>query len=249
MIINSAINILGSLSDLNLAKVLLKKSKDGACDELSQVYSNIKTRKALKRYESAINNTLIAFCNSKVEILIRKVIDEEGITFDSMLLLFWNTAVNNELFNYLNYKVYFSALYSGRVTIKKDEVIACLKELKQTEVMLQKWSESTIVTTASKYLTLLRKFNLLEGGAKKSILHHNISDKVLILLIYYLLAIESKPNILESSWLPYIFIEKEILLQLIMQKKFMKYYNLNYSGDNLKIEPLFSYEEVYDELK
>jgi len=248
MIINTDINILGGLSDLNLIEVLLKENTEATSDE-SSAYTNIKTTRALKRYERAINNTLIAFRNSKVEVLVRKVIDEEGITSDSLLLLFWNASTNNELLDYLNQKVYFPALYSGRVTIKKDEVIACLNELRQSEESLQKWSDSTTDTVSRKYLALLRRFNLMAGVRKQTIIHKNISDKVLILFIYWLLAVESKANVLESSWLPYCFQEKEILLQLIMQKKFMKYYNVNYSGDKLKIEPLFSYEEVYDELR
>ena len=248
MIINTDINILGGLSELNLVEVLLKNNIEENRDE-SSTHTNIKTTRALKRYEQAINNTLIAFSNSKVEVLVRKVIDEEGITSDSLLLLFWNAAVNNELLNYLNQKVYLPALYSGRVIIKKEEVIACLHELKQAEVALQKWSDSTINTISYKYLTLLKKFNLMEGLKKKNILQPNLSDKVLILFIYWLLAVETKANILESNWLPYCFLEKEILIQLIMQKKFMKYYNVNYSGDNLKIEPVLSYREVYDELK
>jgi len=125
--------------------VLLKENTEATSDE-SSAYTNIKTTRALKRYERAINNTLIAFRNSKVEVLVRKVIDEEGITSDSLLLLFWNASTNNELLDYLNQKVYFPALYSGRVTIKKDEVIACLNELRQSEESLQKWSDSTTDT-------------------------------------------------------------------------------------------------------
>lgn len=249
MIINTDINILGGLSEFNLIEALLKKSTETTINKSSQVYSNIKTIKALKRYERAILNTLIKFTNPEIEVLIRKVIYSEGITSDSLLLLFWNAATNNELLDYLNQKVYFPALYSGRVTVKKDEVIACLRELKQSEESLQKWSESTIDTISRKYLALLRRFNLMKGVRKQTIIHNNISDKVLILFIYWLLAVETKANVLESSWLPYCFQEKEILLQLIMQKKFMKYYNVSYSGDKLKIEPLFSYEEVYDELR
>ena len=241
--------MLGGLAELNLIEVLLKKSNETTSNESSQVYSNIKTIKALKRYERAILNTLIKFANPKIEALIRKVIESEGITSDSLLLLFWNAATNNELLDYLNQKVYFPALYSGRVTIKKDEVKACLHELKQSEVALQKWSDSTTDTISRKYLALLRRFTLMAGVRKQTIIHINISDKLMILFIYWLLAVETKANVLESSWLPYCFQEKEILLQLIMQKKFMKYYNVDYSGDKLKIEPLFSYEEVYDELR
>ncbi len=249
MIINTDINILGGLSEFNLIEALLKKNNETTTHESSQVYSNIKTIKALKRYERAILNTLIKFTNHKIEVLTRKVIDSEGITPDSLLLIFWNAATNNELLDYLNQKVYFPALYSGRVTIKKDEVIACLNELKQSEVALQKWSDSTIDTTSRKYLALLRRFNLMAGIRKQTIIHNNISDKLMILFIYWLLAVETKANVLESSWLPYCLLEKEVLVQLILQKKFMKYYNVSYSGDKLKIEPLFAYEEVYDELR
>ncbi len=169
--------------------------------------------------------------------------------FDSLLILFWNASVNNELLDYLNSKIYFPALYSRRVTIKKDEVLACLKELEYTELSMPKRSDSTIDTTASKYLTLLKKFSLMEGGAKKTILQNRISDKALILFIYWLLAVETKANILESKWLQYCFLEKAVFIQRIMQKKFMRFYDLNYSGDNLKIETTLSYEVIYDELK
>jgi hypothetical protein len=250
MNINSDINILGGFPDFNLISVLMKEDiKTSNFNQVFQAYSNIKTRKSFDRYESAINNTFMKFSNPKVEVLIRKAVENEGISFDSLLILFWNASANNELLHYLNEKVYFPALYSGRVSIKKDEVVACLNELKQTEVIIQKWSDSTINTTASKYLTLLRKFNLMEGGTKKTISNRNIDDKMLILFIYWILAIETKPNILESKWIKYCFIEKEIFIQRIMQKKFMKYYNLNYDGVKLKIETIFSYGEIYDEFR
>jgi len=52
--------------------------------------------------------------------------------------LFWNASANNELFNYLNEKVFFPAFYSGRVVHKNDEVVACIKDLKLTEDDLKK---------------------------------------------------------------------------------------------------------------
>ena len=250
MQINSDINILGGLSDLRIIEELLRvKDSKEEIDGPQNVITSMKTIKAFKRYEKAINNTLLRFSDPKVEVLILKIIKMEKITTDSLFLLFWNASLNNELLNYLNQNVYFTALYSGRSTIKKDEVIACLKDLKTTEAQLQKWSDSTIEITASKYLTLLCKFNLLEGRVNKKILHHNISDKVLILFLYWLVAVNEKPNILESPWISYCFIEREILIQIILQKKFMKFFNVNYSGDKLKIETLLSYEGVYDELK
>ena len=250
MNINSDLNVLGGLSDFSLINALLQKNtKSIDSNETRQSYTNIKTTKSFKRYEKAINNTLLKFSNPNIEVLVRKVLGKEGISSDSLLMLFWNASLNNELLAYLNQKVYFPALYSGRVTIKKEEVLACLKELKETEVSLKKWSDSTIDTTATKYLTFLSKFNLMEGSAKKTIANHKISDKAIVLFAYWLLTVETKSNLLESRWLEYCFMEKGLLIQRIMQKKFMKYYNLSYSGDKLKIETTFSYEEIYDELK
>ena len=145
--------------------------------------------------------------------------------------------------------MYFPAYYGGRVTIKTDEVVACLKELRQTEDSLKKWSDSTIETTASKYLTLLKKFRLMEGGFHKTISHRLLNDKALIIFIYWILAEENKSNILDSRWLQYCFSEKETFVQSVMQKKYFKYFNLNYSGDKLQIETTISYEALYYEFK
>ncbi|MBF0225337.1 MAG: DUF1819 family protein [Desulfobacterales bacterium] len=252
MNINSDINVLGSLSDFNLIISFLKeniKTSDNKVHEVQQVYSNIKTLKSFKRFKTAINNTLIKFYNPIVESLICKVINTEGISSDSLLVLFWNASINNELLNYLNQQVYFPAFYSGRVTIKTNEVVACLQELKRNEKSMLKWSDSTVNTNASKYLTLLKKFLIMKGRLNKTLERPYLNDKLLIIFVYLLLAIDSSSNLLESKWLNYCFLEKEIFIQRIMQKKFMKYFNLDYTGAKLKIETTVPYEEIYDKLK
>lgn len=249
MNVNSDINILGGLSDFNLIGVLLNENINSInSNETNQTHSSIKTIKSYKRFEKAIKHTLLTFTNQNLEDLVQKVFANEGLSPNCLFLLFWNASVNNELLHYLNQNVYFPALYSGRVSLKKDEVAACLKELGQTELAMKKWSDSTVDTTASKYLTFLRKINLMEGGRKKTIAIPNVGDKGIVLFVYWLLSVETKPNLLESRWLQYCFYEKEIFIQQIMQKKFMKYYNLQYFADNLKIEPTFSYKELYNEL-
>ena len=250
MIINSDLNILGGLPDWNLINVFLKESigtlrKGGGI----HTYTAIKTDKSVKRFDKAISATLIKFCNAEVEILVRNVLDGEKITNDSLLLIFWNASFNNELLNYLNTEIYFLAFYSGRISIKQDEVIACLKDLKERENELKKWSDSTLQTTASKYLTLLKKFHLMEGSLNKTIMHPYLNDKMFILFVYWLTATESKSNLLESEWLQYSFCERPVFIERLMQKKFAKYFQLNYTGDKLKIETTIPYEKIYDAIK
>lgn len=250
MNINSDVNILGGLSDIDLIANLMNENiKSSYTKEAYQTNSIIKTVKSYKRFENAIKQTLLTFSNQNLDDLIHCVFVGEGLSADCLTMLFWNASVNNDLLDYMNQNVYFPALYSGRVTINSDEVAACLRELSQTEVSMQKWSDSTVYTTASKYLTLLRKFNLMEGGKKKTIATPRISDQLIVLFVYWLLSIETKANILESKWLQYCFLEKDIFIQQIMQKRFMKYFNLQYTVGNLRIEPTLSYKEIYNELK
>lgn len=249
MTINSDINVLGSLPDLNLISIFLNDSieslnKNGG----HRSYTAIKTDKSVQRFEKAITGTLLFFDSKEFECIFRCIVSVESISNDSLFLIFLNASKNNELFRYLNDSVYFSALYSGRVALKSVEVAACLNDLKQTEKDLQKWSDSTIETTASKYLTLLKKFNLMEGSLNKTIAHTYLNDKMFVIFIYWLLSIEQKPNILESPWLKYCFLEKQSFVDRVMQKKFSKYYHLNFNGDKMKIETIISYQNIYDEL-
>jgi len=249
MTINSDINILGGLPDWNLIRLFMNDN----IESLNQVgghrsYTAIKTDKSVKRFEKAITGTLLTFRSKELEYLFKDIVTKESISNDSLFLIFWNASNNNELLNYLNESIYFPALYSGRVAIKKTEVEACLNELKQTEPEIRKWADSTIEVTARKYLTLLKKFNFMDGAINKTIKSNYLSDKMFVIFIFWLLSVEQKPNILESPWLKYCFLEKQSFLDRVMQKRFSTYYTLNYNGDRLKIEPVISYQNIYNEL-
>jgi len=249
MNINSDINVLGSLPDWNLIQVFLSedmvsiKEKGGI-----HTYTAIKTDKSVMRFEKAIKATFLSFKNSNSESIFLSVIKANAISNEVLFLLFWNASINNELLNYLNSKVFFPAFYSGRVSIKNDEVVACIKELKQSEKDLQKWSEITVTTTASKYLTLLKKFGLMEGSVNKSIVHPHLSDGLFVLFCYWVAAISDKPNLVDSPWLSYCFSEKQAFLDRLVLKKFSKYFNVVYTGDKLSIEPIIPYESIYEHI-
>lgn len=247
MKINSDINVLGSLPDWNLTKVFLTEDMQSIKEKGGiHAYTAIKTDKSVKRFEKAIKATLIQNKNPGLEVIIRQAIKSNTTSVETQLLLFWNASANNELLFHLNDKVFFPAFYSGRVSIKNDEVVACIKDLKETEDALKKWSEITITTTASKYLTLLKKFGLMEGSMNKTIVHPHFDDGLFVLYIYWLVAISDKPNLVSSQWLAYSFSEKQTFLDRLLQKKFSKYFNVIYTGDKLSVEPLIPYESIYE---
>ena len=247
MTINTDINILGGLPDWNLIQIFLDENMDPIQEKGGiQSYTSIKTQRSVTLFEKAINRNLLTFKNNNIKSIVSKAINLDGITNDILIILFWNASANNDLLYYLNDQVYFPAFYSGRVALRKAEVLACIKDLREREQDLKKWSESTMEVTSSKYLTLMMKFGLMQGSAQKSIVHPYISDQLFVLFVYWLVAMADKPNLVDSPWLKYSFHEKLIFIERLMQNKFSKYYNVFYTGDNLKVEPVLPYEMIYE---
>ncbi len=249
MNINSNINIIGGLPDLYLIIHYWKEHGiKGGKSQAPHTFTAIKTLKSVKRFSASIRGCLLAHPNKNVGFLIDAFLGGEAITKDSLMLLFWNFSYNNDLLYYLNDNVFFPALYSGRILIAKDEVRACLDELKTKQPVLGKWSESTLNKIAYKYLSVLQKFGILAGGKNKTIGSIYLSDKMLVTFVYWLVAVEPRPNLIDSKWLNYSFTEKPILIERLLQKKLSRYISLTYTGDNLRIETLVPYENLYHDL-
>jgi hypothetical protein len=250
MTLNTTINILGGLPDWNLVIHLLATSRlelEGGGN--FQVYTSLKTTRSVERFERAIRETLIRFQQEPTELLFAPPLLARGITPDNLLLLFWNASYNNDLLSYLNKNVYFPAFYSGRISIKSHEVVACMQELNaQPEMQSSGWADYTVEKVASKYLTLLGKFGLMEGSQTKTIVHPNLVDTLFVLFVYWLCTIADKPNLLQCQWLEYGFSEKQAFVDRLSQKKFSKYFQFKYTGDNLKIEPSRPYHTIYHDL-
>lgn len=247
MNVNSDINVLGSLKDWETIQLLFKSNHNFLEGSFS---SNVmmKTDKSISRFSKAINSTLLYVQNAKLTPVFEDYILKKFHSRECLFLLFWNTSINNDLFNYINLNVFFPAYYSGRAMLKSDEVASCIMDLRNSEVQLEKWTENTISTTASKYLTLMKKFGLMDGSMNKTLIHPHLDDSAFILFIYWLSAIADSSNLLNSSWLTYSFSEKQIFLDRILQKKYANFFNLVYTGDRLSIDPIIPYESLYEHL-
>ena len=242
--IDSTINILGGMPDLQLINYFLLEH-DSKQEHFQ--FTDIRSQKSVQRFKKAIKDGFITG-NSKIDELTRTYLFNKNIN-ENRYLLFLILSVNNSLFNSLNENVFFPVYYSGRKLIKKEEVLVCLKDLTKRNQDLAKWGDYTLELTASKYLTLLKKFGLMEGVAKKEIVYQNLNLEEFTLFIYCIAEFDKSPNKLKSEWLPYSFLEKEFLLKMVLDKKRMKFIDLTYASENLKYKTLIEYSQLYDTFK
>jgi hypothetical protein len=156
------------------------------------------------------------------------------------MILFWQLLINNKLFFDITKEVFLKEYYSGKVSFSKEYVIAFIKDLIfNNDDLKGKWGESTINTIASKYLTILKKLDLLEGSKIKKFKNIYLSDESFLIFLQIIKNIESSNiNILKSIYINFSFISEENLLFRI--KSFAKkgLLNMNFDGKILKIELL-----------
>ncbi len=245
MNINSNINIIGGLPEFELINFFLINSDNQGKSHLE--YSDIRTLKAVNRFKKAIQES---FVSKTVDInnLFLPYLKEKSIN-ENLYFLFLLFSFNNDLFKYLNDTIFFPVYYSGRRIFKKEEVEICLQDLQKTNETLANWSDSTITTTASKYLTLLKKFGLLSGVQKKEIVYKNLSSEEFLVFVYFLSIAEENSNKIHSEWIKYSFYENEFFLQKVLEKQLIRYVEVQYNGDNLKLKPMINYDKLYETSK
>lgn len=249
---NSDINIIGSIPDYHLIyKALpLLIAKD---DQLIKLLVkdnefNLRTEKSRKRFLSVLNSAFINE-NSVINEFVGKIIGSKEVDDKSKaLFLFWVFSINNKLFKELNNKLFLKYYYQGRAEFPAKDVEAYLKDLiNRTEELQGRWSENTISTIASKYLTVLKKLNLLEGTQKKSFCFIRISDELIVCLIniYSLMNLQGA-NFLDHEFSQWMFISKDSILERLKKIGKKDWIKMNYTGCTLRVESVFNNNNIID---
>lgn len=249
---NTDINIIGSIPDYHLihkALPLLISDTDNLKKLLvTDNEFGFRTEKSRKRFLSVLNS---AFVNQNDEInnlaaaIIEHLKDDEK---SQSIVLFWLFSLNNQLFYELNRDVFLKYYFQGRAQLPKDDIIAYLKDLISRKDNLKgKWSEETIVTIASKYLTCLKKLHLLEGTQRKSFCMVRVSDELLAVFVHFYDLIDTTDKtILQNDFLRFSFVSKESLLERFKKIGKKDWIKMNYTGASMVLEGAYKTNEIVD---
>jgi len=247
---NTDINIIGSIPDYELIykAIELFSTKNDELESLivADNQFDFRTEKSRKRFLSAVYSAFLNFNSDTHKELLIQLFNTNLSLQSKQMILFWQFSCTNQLFYEITKNVFIKAYFSGRVSLPKDDVVAFIKELiSQTPELKDLWSEITINTIASKYLTVLKKLNLVDGTSKKTFKHIQLSNEELFIFIYFIKTLEPEnPNILTSKYIDFSFISKDNFLNKVKQLAKKELFEMSYNGEQLKIDLNQTYQGI-----
>lgn len=249
---NTDINIIGSIPDYHLIYKALPMLLNNQSELENMLVNNnefdFRTEKSRKRFLSALNSAFVNENNGINEFVGNLINFFKNDENSQSVLLFWLFSINNKLFYELNRDVFLKYYFQGRAELPKESIIAYIKDLiSRNEELKGKWSEITIETIASKYLTILKKLNLVEGNQKKKFKLNRITDEQLTIFINLINNLKDiKINLLEEELMSFTFISNENLLDRLKRIGKKDWIKLNYNGAILQVEPVFNNNNIID---
>lgn len=247
---NTDINIIGSIPDYHLIYLALPLLLTNQLELENILVTNnefdFRTEKSRKRFLSALNSAFISKNKSVNDLASELILYLKNDEAAKAVLLFWLFSFNNKLFFELNKDIFLKYYYQGRAELPKEAVIAYIKDLISKNANFKgKWSEITIDTIASKYLTILKKLHLLEGNQKKKFCHINITDELLAVFIHLIGLLESKKsNFLEDELIAFTLISKDSILDRLKKIGKKDWIKMNYTGTSLNVEAAFNTNNI-----
>ena len=230
---NTDTNIIGGVPDYSaVIKFVL--------DELGSVENSdfvFRTHNASQRFVNAIKRLLLEFKNDEHKKIFTEALSDDNLRLEQKyLMLFWQFNVNNPLFNRLTEDYYMKCLFAGRSSLSSDEVKSLLYELRRENPDELQWSEATLKLTASKYLTVLKKLGLAEGGQHKSIRYAVVGDEIFVYLVKLALAVYPEQPNENNPLLRLSFLDTASLINRLKSIKFTTIWTLKQLGNNIQIE-------------
>ena len=251
---NSDINIIGGIPDYQLIVKALKLYSVGseAMEDAIIRYNefDFKTENARKRFLSAVTSSFLNFKNQDHEDLIIALFSH-NISFETQqLVLFWQFAFSNRLFFEISRDVFIKNYFSGRVTFGKEDIVAYIKDISSsTPELKDKFTDITINTIASKYLTVLKKLDLIDGKQKKTFKHIQVSNEALVIFLHLLKIVDSdSTDVMHSPYLSLSMISPASIAERVKQLAKKEFFDMSYNGVSLKIEPKYTSKEIADVL-
>jgi len=249
----SNINIIGSIPDYNLIIDVInnfakRKSKEEIRETIfDQNIYNIRTKKSRSRFLKAINSVFLQFKSDTHRVIYLSLFRQELFLSLKKKAIFFQFAINDDLFFELSKNVFLPLYMSGRLTVDKSEFSSYLYDLRDRNKEINNWSDSTINIVASKYLTVMKKLNFVEGKARKEFKNITPDDATIVYFIYLIKSSDNYgSNLMKNPFISLLMINKKNLIDRIKKISINDYFFITTIGDDLKLDLKYSFKDVVD---
>jgi len=253
---NTQTNIISSIPDFNIIlRVLSDYSRGTTLDKImdNMIVGNlygIRTKSSRKRYYFGINSTFLQFNNRDHRNFITTVFSNDFPNITQRFIAYIQMAVNNELFYLLTKDVLAELLFNGRLTVDKQIFVAYINDLKRINIDKIEWTDETVITVASKYLTLMKKLGFLKGTQKKEFCSFTPTDEMIILAVYLITSLNpEKASFLKNPYSSLLLMTSEGIMERLRRVSLQKYISISTTGNDMKVELKYDYKDIAGEIR
>lgn len=251
---NTSIKDIAGLKDYSLVFSIINSYFDEPKSSEKKVTEdnefNIRTSKTRSKVNWAINKSVLQFINKEHKDLVSNAFHEDIPLQDKKFAFLWHICLTNRLCRELTTKVFAKVYFSGRAQISQDDIIAFLKEqIAGDNKDIPQWSEDTLYRVATKYLSLMTKFDFVTAGRIKTFNHIRPSPAAMVLFLYFAQLHDSKTtNILINELLPASFTIKDDIHDRLKKLSLKGYFDMTFNGVTLNIQLKHTYKDICDAL-
>lgn len=229
---NSTVNIIGGVPDY----MSMIDYVNCECGYTPSDAFSFRTAKATSRFKKAVADAFISFeSHEHKDLFIKALNSDEFSNEEKMIVMFWQFLYCNRLFAEITDNVFLRALYSGRTSISASDVEAFLKHLKALSPEDMPWSDSTIKTTASKYLTVLKKLGFADGKIQKMIHAPHISSLLFTYFIKFALSAYPGSNNLDNPIFRFSFLDNQSIINRLKTIEYIPLWDITQVANDVTI--------------
>lgn len=254
---NTAINPLGSISDLNVIIETIKYFRENGLDDTKKEFIDgnafgFNITSSRKRFFSLIKKLfLINNDNESNQFFINTIASNTPPNSIKRLLIYLEVFRKNDLFCDITLNLIYKKYHENRRLIDTKEILSFLLDFGEG-TKITNWSESTLKIISSKYISFMRRAGIFKKDkGYKSMISYPYPDKKVITYIVYLLKATgvSDNEVYNSKMFKALMLKENEIVELLKKGSLAGYYDFNFSGaKNATFVLKYEQEEIIDEL-
>ena len=254
---NTAINPLGSISDLNVIIETLKSFKKNGLDDTKDEFVEgnafgFNITSSRKRFFTVIKKLFLKNSEDRSnQFFLNTIVNNSPSNSFKRQLIYLEAFRKNDLFADITTNLVYEKYHENRRLIDTKELLNFLLDFGEG-TKITEWSESTVKTISSKYISFMKRTGLFEKdeGYKSMIAFPYPDEKLITYIVYLLKATDlSDDEIYNSDLFKALMLTEDQKVDLLKKGSLKGYYDFNFTGaKNATFELNYSREEIIDEL-